>query len=127
MKFSHEKPPIYEQCKKEFGIDWESIVITYGDTVYSKHPLSEDLKAHEKVHIEQQTTMGKEIWWDKYFADPDFRLSQEVPAYKAQLEFAKNNYNRAGRRRSEKHIYYSMAHFYGNMCRSEEEAKELLQ
>ena len=36
MKFSKEKPVVYNRCKEAFGIDWdEGIIITYGDTGFS--------------------------------------------------------------------------------------------
>ncbi len=127
VKFSHEKPPVYEKCHELFGAEWDrGVVITYGDTVFSKNPISDDLIAHESVHVRQQTDMGKDIWWDRYFVDADFRLSQEVEAYKVQIAYAREHYERPHRRALEKHIYKSMAHMYGKMC-TEEEAKQLLQ
>lgn len=125
MKFKHTKPAIFEECQKRFGVSWDEVVITYGDTVYSKYPISDDLKVHEAVHIDQQLAMGVEEWWGKYFEDSAFRLSQEIPAYKAQLEYIKEHYARPERRRLEKHIYKSMATVYGDMC-TKEEAKNFL-
>lgn len=126
MKFSTEKPPVFERCKEQFGIGWETVIITYGDTVHSKYPVPDHLIAHEAIHIGQQLSMGVEKWWEQYFEDERFRLSQEVPAYKAQLEFLKAHYSRPERRRIEKHIYWSMGALYGDMC-TEEEAKELIK
>lgn len=127
MKFKHTIPRIFEKCKKAFGVTWDSVVITYGDTVYSKFPISEDLKAHEGIHVKQQTEMGAEKWWDRYFVDKDFRLSQEVEAYKNQLKYLKDNCNRQYRKQVEKHIYKSLATNYGDACTSEEDAKKILQ
>lgn len=127
MKVSHTKPPNYDKCVELFGVDWEKgVVFTYGDTCYAKNPLSQDLEVHELTHVEQQTKIGVEEWWEKYYVDEEFRLSQEIEAYKNQLEFIKTNYNRHERRRLEKHIYHSLSSIYGGIC-SEEEAKDLLK
>lgn len=126
VKYKHHKPEIFEECAKRFGVNWDTVVITYGNTVYSKFEISPDLKAHESIHVGQQTTMGPKEWWDKYLIDAQFRLDQELPAYKAQLAYAKENYPRAQRRMLERHIYKSMARDYGEMV-TEEEAKQLCQ
>lgn len=124
--YSHEKPPIYERCVKEFGVDWDKgVIFTYGNTVYSKHELPEDLKAHEATHVKQQTEMGKDVWWDRYFADPKFRLEQEVEAYRNQMKYADENYNRITRRVIYKHVIKSMITMYGGMC-TEDEAVKLM-
>lgn len=129
IKYSTKIPPVYQQCKKQFGVSWDKgIVMTYGDTVYSKfgENLSDDLIAHEATHVKQQTAMGKELWWDKYFADKKFRLSQEIEAYKNQMKFARLNYQK-------KHIDWlynklceDMSRIYGGMC-TFEEAQEILK
>lgn len=88
VKFSHEKPEIYALLEKEFGIDWEQgIVITYGDTVYSKVDLSPDLIEHESVHVRQQLKMGVTEWWRRYVEYPEFRFAQELEAYQVQYAF----------------------------------------
>lgn len=128
MKFSTEKPPIYEKCRKLFGIDWDKgIIFTYGDTIHCKYPLDHrpDLIAHEKTHIEQQKEKGPDAWWDRYFLDPRFRLSQEVEAYRNQLKYARGFYDRDSRRKIQKEIYKHMSTTYGNMC-TEEDAKMLV-
>ncbi len=123
----HEKPPIYERCHKQFGVNWDDgIIFTYGDKIYCKYDIPEHFWIHEKTHITQQTDMGKDIWWERYFKDKDFRLSQELAAYKTQIEYIKENFNRQQRREMERQIYKAMAEFYGGMC-TEKEAKKLLE
>jgi len=127
VKYSTEKPPnnIYEKCRERFGVDWDKgIIFTYGDTIYCKSPISDDLKVHEATHIRQQREIGEDIWWERYLKDKDFRLSQEVEAYKNQMEYINKNYNRNARRYLYKHIIRSMVELY-DMC-TEEEAKKLL-
>lgn len=91
MKISNKKPPNYEQLAKFFDIEnRKNVVFTYGDTVYAPgvDDISDDLKIHEATHQIQQGDNPKE-WWDKYIADPEFRLDQELEAYKNQFKWFK--------------------------------------
>jgi hypothetical protein len=88
MNIKNRKPEIYERLNKVFGVNWDDgIIITYGDTIYCKYPLTPEKIAHETIHtIQQQDPVA---WWDKYIEDVDFRISQELEAYKAECEFIK--------------------------------------
>jgi hypothetical protein len=126
IKYSSEKPPVLDRCEKEFGVKWEKgIIITYGDTVHSIGALSQDLVVHEATHVKQQEAMGKDKWWDKYFEDKEFRLSQEVEAYRNQYQFIRDNYSRPIRRTSLKRLATHMTTLYAGMC-TYDEAVELL-
>jgi len=65
-----------------------NVIFTYGHDVYvpSGIPLSPELKAHESVHIQQQTTYSPSIqwWWDTYLADAEFRLGEELKAHREE-------------------------------------------
>lgn len=91
VKIKNEKPPIYENACAAFRINPKTVIFTYGDTIYNPNGLvlSDDLIAHEQVHIEQQKANDKDaqIWWTKYLQDSEFRLSQEVEAYAKQYNF----------------------------------------
>lgn len=126
MRFSREKPLVYEQCRQQFGIDWDKgIVLTYGDVIHCKTDLDDHLVIHESVHIAQQTKMGKDAWWAKYFTDPVFRLSQEIEAYREQWQYIQLKYNRHERRKFFHKLASDMASMYGGMC-TREQAEELL-
>lgn len=127
MKFSTDKPLVYNQCHDQFGVNWEDgIVITYGDTIYCKFsPLTPDLIVHESVHIRQQKELGPMTWWEHYFEDKDFRLKVELEAYRAQIDWMREHYNRHERKRIEAHIYKTLETNYGGIC-TREEAKKLL-
>ena len=88
---SHELPPVYDRCVQLWGVSFKNTVFTYGNTIHTKNDLSNDLLAHELVHVRQQTKMDKDEWWMRYFADPQFRLEQEVEAYRAQYKWFVNN------------------------------------
>lgn len=65
----------------------------YGNDIYNPDsaPLPEDIQYHESIHAMQQSAVGgPDAWWSRYCYDPDFRLDQEVQAYKAQLDFLKS-------------------------------------
>lgn len=117
IKIKHHIPDIYWECHKRFGVNWDQgVVITYGDTVYCKYPITPDLEVHEATHIEQQTRMGAKEWWDKYFVDPKFRLEQETAAYMNQAKYIRENYSRPVRRSMYKKMANDMARMYGGMC-----------
>ena len=92
MKVIHSEPKIFEKIKAVFPVDWESgVIVTYGDNVYCSQDISPDLEIHEGIHIEQQSKMDKDEWWDKYLTDKSFRLSQEIEAYRRQFDWIKKN------------------------------------
>lgn len=92
IKHSTEKPPNWVILIKTFPFlsnMWEKeIIVTYGDTYYCKVPVRDDLLVHEETHMRQQVISGgPEEWWKKYYADPMFRLNQEIEAYRNQYLF----------------------------------------
>lgn len=116
FSYSQEKPPMLEVCEKYFGASWDrGTIFAYGDTIHAKNPsrITPDVEAHELVHLEQQRVMGKDIWWDMYLKDADFRCRQEIPAYKAQLKYALDHYDRNLRRALRKHVYASFSRLSG--------------
>lgn len=83
-------PPNIEQIRAKIGDIPSNFVFTYGDTIYlqANEKLPEHLEIHESVHAIQQGHNPKE-WWDKYLADPLFRLEQELEAYRTQYKWVK--------------------------------------
>jgi hypothetical protein len=62
-------------------------VYAYDDTIYSPSgmDLPLDLIRHEETHFAQQKLAGgADAWWQRYLDDPQFRLEQEIEAYRAQ-------------------------------------------
>lgn len=94
IKKKADYPPNYNEIVKYFDVRGrKTIVFTYGDTIYCPSgnlDLSPDLEAHEAVHIVQQKRVGgPKKWWDRYYTDMEFRLSQELEAYQEQYKHAK--------------------------------------
>ncbi len=67
-------------------------VFTYGNDLYiqdhAEKQVLPHLLVHEGVHAAQQ---GEDIegWWNTYIVDTQFRLKQEIEAYRAQYIFLK--------------------------------------
>ena len=94
------------------------VIFTYGDIIHnpSGKEVRDHLLHHESIHMGQQKAMGPEKWWEQYLADPDFRLSQELEAYRAEYKFLMENYNREDRRKLLKHITTALSSsMYGNL------------
>lgn len=95
MEIVHALPPNYEKIAAAFKLELsgKSAVFTYGYKLYNPSGLElpEHLLVHENVHAVQQkgTAEGAEEWWDKFIADPAFRVEQELEAYGAQYAYAK--------------------------------------
>lgn len=115
----YEKPPkwIADECFKRFGASWYTgTVFAVRDSIYTKDPISNDLLAHERVHLKQQKDNWVE-WWKKYLNNPQFRLSQEIPAYQAQYrEFCRTNQNETERNDFLKFLSETLSGYrYGNL------------
>lgn len=122
-------PPNYDLIARKFYIaNNPRIVFTYGDRLYNPGggPIDDHLLVHEKIHEQQQLTMGVDEWWKIYIEDPEFRLTQEVEAYRAQYSFLKEHYSRAYRRKVLDHICSDLSSpIYGNIV-SKKQAKDLI-
>jgi hypothetical protein len=96
----YEYPPNYDEiCQHIPAVKKHPyIVFTYAPAIYSPAgiKLPPDLVVHEEVHIARQTKPAE--WWQKYLTDIDFRLNEELEAYRAQYLFALEHYNRKERR-----------------------------
>jgi hypothetical protein len=120
-------PPNYDEIKARFAVR-PTTIYAYGDTIYSPSTvdLPADLIAHEQVHFAQQKRAGgPDAWWRRYLDDPQFRLSQEVEAYRAQYQLLKAM-PRADRRRRLAHICGLLASgMYGRLV-TKEQARALV-
>jgi hypothetical protein len=126
MKILYELPPNYEDICNHIPAVRKSktIVFTYGDTVYvpSGQPLHSDLEAHEQVHIDRQSNLAE--WWGRYLSDVQFRLDEELAAYRVQYAYALENYTRAHRRLLLTHISKDLSGaMYGKLITRKEAIK----
>lgn len=93
MRIVNGYPPNWEKIKATFPIEENPhVLITYGEEIFNPFNFPDirpDLHFHESVHSWQQGR-DPEGWWDKYIANVDFRVSQEIEAYGQQLRYIKN-------------------------------------
>jgi len=124
-------PPNYDEISKRFPVRGrQTVVFTYGDTIYNPigRQLSADVIAHESVHIEQQMNFegGPDKWWERYLCYSDFRLEQEIEAYRAQVAFARRGYSTKDAKLIAAHCVRALSSdLYGKLV-TEEQAKKLL-
>ena len=87
--------------KRPFWLDWilrkkfphlnfDTLIVVWGDTIYSRYEIPDHILVHEKVHVKQQRNKLRGLWWWMgYVFDSEFRYEQELEAYKAQYRFAR--------------------------------------
>ena len=91
MKILVAQPPNFEAVAAVFPeARNRGVIFTWGDTIYNPNgvEISPSLKAHEGVHFSRQTNDPAKIaaWWDTYLVDPEFRISEELPAHRAEFK-----------------------------------------
>lgn len=124
----HEYPPIFDEIVKVFPFAADKgVIFSWGDKVYFPQPtglIPPQLVAHEEVHGGRQLNYAWEIgqreeepkdnsiefylaenersvrmWWEEYLKNPQFRLTEELPAhqveYKVYCEMVKDKNQRA--------------------------------
>lgn len=88
MKIINGYPPNHAEIEERFGPLSDRVIYTYGDTIYvpGNTDLAEHLIVHEEVHEKQQ---GDAVvsWWERYLSDDEFRLQQEIEAYREQYKY----------------------------------------
>lgn len=128
MKIVKDFPPNIEKIRATFKLH-QGIVFTYGDTLYNPDGgfIDRALEIHEETHTKQQGD-NPEAWWDRYFIDKDFRLSQEIEAYKNQYKKMKSNIKDPNKLAYRLNIIAKdlSSEMYGNII-TYEEAKSLLE
>lgn len=128
MKIIKGYPPNYDKIAKRFDLSGKSVVFTYDGVLYdpSGGEIAPDLMVHEEVHARLQKVIGTVRWWERYLENDKFRLMQEIFAYRAQYQYAQDNYNRNDRRRLLQHISKDLSSdLYGKLI-TKEEAKEAI-
>lgn len=101
MRITNERPPewILEAVKK-WGVDFDkgNIAFAYGDAVHiGRGSIPPDLAAHEAVHLRQQAG-NPDAWWKRYLSDDQFRIDQELEAYRVQYQWVLQNVKNTNKR-----------------------------
>jgi hypothetical protein len=121
-------PPNIEAIRAVFDLP-EGVIITYGDTIYNPDNmhLGKELKAHEAVHVKQQTSYGVEEWWARYLIEKEFRFEQELEAHRVEWNtFLKKYKNRNKRAKFLNQIAHRLASpMYGYLVTPAEARKQI--
>jgi hypothetical protein len=130
MKTIKAYPPNYEEICQAFPYvrERKTLVFTYGDIIYKpgKGVIPTHLRVHEVTHANQQGD-DPAGWWKRYLEEPEFRLDQEVKAYRKQWEYIDRfNHNYWEKRELFEKITDDLSsEVYGNMI-SKAEAVRLI-
>jgi hypothetical protein len=91
MKTVTSFPPNYDLIRVAFPGLPPHTRFCYGDTIYnpSGEPIPADIEYHESIHSKRQGSMP-DLWWNRYLTEPSFRLEEELLAYRAQYQYARN-------------------------------------
>lgn len=98
-------------------------IFAYDKVIYCDYELPEHLQVHERRHLIRQQKIGVDEWVERYLTDIQFRLNEEVIAYKEQCMSIKDrNYRDTLRKACAKDLASSL---YGNLV-TYQEAYQLL-
>lgn len=86
------EPPLMDKIDAAFNVRGKhGVIYSWGEIVYnpSGTDISPALRVHESVHGARQVAYvdpsdgerGISAWWQRYIADPKFRLDEEIPAH----------------------------------------------
>lgn len=87
MKIAFDRPPNWDAIVAAFPqVEGAEVLFCWGETIFNpqKVKIPTFLMVHESVHCERQKG-DPTGWWERYIADPVFRLKEEVQAHKAEL------------------------------------------
>ena len=114
--------PLIDRYKKVFDVN-QYTIFAYDKVIYCDYELPEHLQIHERRHLIRQQKIGVDEWVEKYLTDTQFRLNEELIAYKEQLQSVKN---RSARHRLRIQCANDLASpLYGNIV-TLQEAMDLL-
>ncbi len=85
--------PLLEKYKEVFDVS-DRTIFAYDHKIYFNGELPDHLIIHEQTHHKQQDEVGLDLWVEKYLTDVEFRLEQEVEAYRNQLQSVNRNFRR---------------------------------
>ena len=130
MRIVIDRPPNFARIAAVFDLRrYPGAIFCYGNTIFhpTGAPLSDALIAHESVHSMRQGN-DPEAWWERYLADPAYRLAEEIPAHQAEWRtFCAGGYGRQERRRYLAVIAGRLASpLYGGII-SASRAREIIQ
>lgn len=88
MVITKTDPPNLAILREAFNLP-DDAVYTWGQHLHSPNPnvvITDDLIIHETVHSLRQG-YDPSGWWDRFIKDKEFRLNEELQAYRNQYHF----------------------------------------
>lgn len=134
MNVELKRPPNWDDIVRVFPMvasPVNRVIFTWGYTIYNPFgaKIDDSLFAHEAVHSGRQRrgrTVDPLWWWDRYLEDPQFRLTEEIPAHRAEWHKIVETRGRAERRQALAQIAQRLAGpLYGRLLTANQ-AKELI-
>lgn len=124
-----ERPPNFEKIVAAFpGAAKPGVIFAYGGFIFAPGDVAvpPELQAHERVHLLRQG-YEPDAWWDRYIAEPAFRLDEELAAHRAEWkEFARRTWNPTRRAIALQEIAAKLASpLYGGLISVEEARREI--
>jgi hypothetical protein len=128
MKLVEARPPNYADVVRAVGRPPDGACFTWGETIYVSKPppgythnFDEFLLAHEQQHTTQQNIIGSaKLWWKNWCENPDFRLQQELEAYRVQYAAMCARLSRQQRRQRLRRLAKDLSALYGHIIGYEE-------
>lgn len=82
---------MYDEIDRAFNVRGKPVIFAWGDKIYNPLGIgiSPELKVHESVHGNRQGGAERNIraWWERYLVDPEFRLTEELPAHRGEYRW----------------------------------------
>lgn len=112
------EPPMFDEIDAAFHVKGKEVIFAWGDKIYNPQNIEvgDELMAHEMVHGMRQGDRVEE-WWRRYLYDKAFRLAEEAPAHRAELQvLLRRARGRNDRRYYTKHVAGKLASpLYGGL------------
>ena len=125
MKIILGWPPSFDEEDKKI----ENVITTYRGDIYlcDQTEIRDDAIEHEKKHLEQAGD-DYDSWIEHCQTDTEFYISQEVEAYRTQLEFIEKTRGKEDMIKATfSFAKYLSSKAYGNVISYEEALKKLKQ
>ncbi len=82
-----------KEYKEKFAVT-DRTIFAYNGLIYTDDVLPHHLIVHEQTHHLQQERDGLKYWVDNYLNNDQYRLDQEIEAYRNQLKSIKDRNDR---------------------------------
>ena len=82
--------PYLQEFQANFPVTDQTIFV-FKETIYANATPPPDVIIHEVAHMGQQKKVKPKKWIRRYLTEPQFRLDNELEAYKKQIKWLKVN------------------------------------